>query len=157
MDGSGLPADKVLASALARYRAVHTALRKELDGLDATALNWQAAPAVNPIAVLVTHVAGSERAVLRLVRQVPNDRDRDAEFRASVDGVGELERLLDRADAELDEAQAAITADLLLALRSRGQDTHAGFHWLIENVAHAEGHQGQVSLLRNLYLARTDR
>src|SRR5207244_1199533 len=54
--------------------------RRQGRGLDHGTLNWRPLPKANSIAVLVTHSLGSEREMLRSVRLVATERDREAEF-----------------------------------------------------------------------------
>jgi len=138
----------------ALFRAVHDNLRTQLRGLDGEALNWRPAAGANSIAVLVTHTLGSEREMIRAVRSLNTVRDREAEFRVEAD-ADQLLRLLDRADVELDEQVAALTASDLTELRARGdRPPRQGLDWLISNYGHAREHLAQVELTRQLYEAR---
>src|SRR6266852_4249425 len=65
----------------ALFHSVHDELRKEVRDLDHGTLNWRPLPKANSVAVLVVHTLGSEREMIRALRKIPTDRDRDAEFR----------------------------------------------------------------------------
>jgi hypothetical protein len=67
-------------------------VREEIRGLDAEALNWTPGPETNSIAVLVTHLLGSEMEMWRIVRGLPSDRDRASEFVVHPLDVAELEQ-----------------------------------------------------------------
>ncbi len=44
-----------------RLQSLHADILAAIDGLPAIALDWSPDPEINSVAVLVTHVAGSER------------------------------------------------------------------------------------------------
>jgi len=147
-------AELVVSTVAELFRAVHQQLREEVRGLDAEALNWTPAPETNSVATLVVHTLGSEAEVLRTVRAVHGQRDRDAEFRTRAETADELLRRLDEADAYLDELASGITAEDLAALRPRGdRPPESGAHWLISNYGHAREHLAHIQLTKQLYHA----
>ncbi len=134
------------------FLAVHAHLQDEVRGLDAAALNWTPGPDTNSIAALVVHTLGSEAEVLRTVRALPGERDRDAEFRRRAETADELIRLLDGGDAYLREMTSGISADDLAASRPRGdRPPQTGHHWLISNYGHAREHLAHIQLTKQLY------
>ena len=134
------------------FRAVHAQLREEVRGLDAAALNWAPGPETNSIAALVVHTLGSEAEVLRTVRALPGERDRDAEFRRRAETAEELIQVLDGADAYLDELAAGITAADIAARRPRGdRPPETGIYWLISNYGHAREHLAHIQLTKQIY------
>lgn len=144
--------DSVVATVAELFRAVHANLRAEVAGLDVAALNWTPAPETNSVAVLVVHTLGSEAEVLRTVRALPNDRDRDAEFRAEATSPADLIRRLDEADAYLAELAGGITPDDLAAVRPRGErEPQTGLYWLLSNYGHAREHLAHVQLTKQLH------
>ena len=144
--------EPVVATVVELYRGVHEALREEVRDLDPAALNWAPAPETNSVGVLVVHTLGSEAEVLRTVRGVSGQRDRDAEFRVEAETVDELIRRLDEADAYLDEMASGITAEDLAAIRPRGdRPPKTGLHWLVSNYGHAREHLAHVQLTMQLY------
>jgi len=147
--------DMVVSTVSDLYKVVHAQLRKEVEGMDERALNWSPAPETNSIAALVVHTLGSEAEVLRTVRALPGQRDRDAEFRATAASASELVARLDKADRYLDEMSAGITAADLAAMRPRGdRPPQTGMYWLISNYAHAREHLGHVQLTKQVYATR---
>ena len=139
----------------ALYHGVHDKLREQVRGLDHGTLNWRPLPKANSIAVLVTHTLGSEREMIRALRQIPTDRDRDAEFRVELEAA-DLLGMLDRADRELDEHLAALTPADLTEPRPRGdRPQRPGIEWLISNYGHAREHLAQLELTKQLYDSRT--
>lgn len=144
--------ETVVATVAELWKEVHAKLRDEVRGMDEAALNWTPGGETNSIAVLVVHSLGSEAEVLRTVRAVPGERDRDAEFRSHAGTAEELSQRLDAADALLDQMAAAITADDLAATRERGErGAQTGLHWLISNYGHAREHLGHIQLTKQVY------
>ena len=64
------------------FRKLHDRMRRVIKDLDAVALNKAPAEGENSIAVLVTHVLGSELGWLHRAAAIPFTRDRGSEFRA---------------------------------------------------------------------------
>jgi DinB superfamily len=148
--------DDPVAAAVAQtlgalFRAVHDGFRTQVRGLDREALNWRPVAGANSIAVLITHTLGSEREMIRAVRSLTTERDREAEFKVEADAA-QLLSLLDRADSELGEQLAALTPSDLTDLRARGdRPPRQGIDWLISNYGHAREHLAQVELTKQLY------
>jgi DinB superfamily len=139
----------------ALYHDVHKKMRDQVQGMDHGTLNWSPLPKANSIAVLVTHTLGSEREMIRSLRQIASDRDRDSEFRVESE-ADDLVALLDQADRELDEHIAALTPADLTEMRPRGgRPPRAGIEWLISNYGHAREHLAQMELTKQLYDSRT--
>ena len=137
------------------FHELHEKFRAQVRGLDHGTLNWRPLPKANSIAVLVTHSLGSEREMIRAVRSLPSDRDRDSEFRVEADAA-ELLTLADQADREVDEHLAGVTAEDLIQDRPRkDHDPKPGLIWLISNYGHAREHLAQVELTKQLYDSRT--
>jgi DinB superfamily len=137
------------------FHAVHDGMREQVRDMDSGTLNWKPLPLANSIAALISHTLGSEREMIRAVRSLTTERDREAEFKAEADAA-ELLALLDRADRELDEHVGAITAADLTELRPRGdRPPRPGLDWLISNYGHAREHLAQIELTKQLYDSRT--
>ena len=135
----------------ALFRSVHEGFRVQITGLDHEALNWRPLAEANSIAVLVTHTLGSEREMIRAVRMLATERDRDSEFKAEADAAT-LVAMLDRANSEIEEHAAALTPSDVTDLRQRGdRPPRRGIDWLISNYGHAREHLAQVELTKQLY------
>lgn len=148
-------AQYVARTVAALYHGVHDMMREQVRGMDHGTLNWSPLPKANSLAVLVTHTLGSEREMIRALRQIPTDRDRDSEFRVEVEAA-DLLALIDRADRELDEHVAALTSADLTELRPRGdRPPRPGIEWLVSNYGHAREHLAQMQLTKQLYDSRT--
>jgi hypothetical protein len=153
MDEEG--ARTVTTTVAALYHELHAMMRELVRGMDHGTLNWSPLPKANSLAVLATHTLGSEREMIRALRGITSDRDRDAEFKVEAEAA-DLLSLLDQADRELDEHVAALTAADLTELRPRGdRPPRPGVEWLISNYGHAREHVAQMQLTKQLYDSRT--
>jgi hypothetical protein len=153
MDEAGA---RIIATTIgALFHAVHAGMREQVLDVDPGTLNWRPLPQANSIAVLVTHALESEREMIRSVRLLQTERDRDAEFRAEANAA-ELLALVDRADREVDEHVGALTAADLTEMRPRGdRPPRPGIYWLISNYGHVREHLAQIELTKQLYDSRT--
>jgi hypothetical protein len=153
MDEAG--AKTVATTIGALFHSVHDAIRGQVRDLDHGTINWKPLPLANSIAVLVVHSLGSEREMIRAVRKLTTERDRDAEFKVESDAA-DLIALLDKADRELDEHVSALTAADLTEMRPRGdRPPKTGLEWLISNYGHEREHLAQIELTKQLYDSRT--
>lgn len=134
---------------------LHENLRKQVRGLDDGTLNWRPLPKANSLAVLVTHILGSELEMMRSVRSMPAPRDRESEFHVEL-GTDRLLEMIDAADREMDELVAAVTEADMTELRPRGdRPPRPGLEWMISNYGHAREHLAQMELTKQLYDSRT--
>jgi hypothetical protein len=142
------------ATIAAAYRRVHDLVRSEIKDLDTEALNWAPGPETNSIAVLVTHLVGSEMEVVQVARGLETNRDRPAEFTSGPQDSRELLEKLDAADAVLVEHAAQISADDLKMMRTRptAGETLPALEMLVWNFGHAREHLGQILLTKQLYV-----
>ena len=137
------------------YADLHENLRGQVRDLDEGTLNWRPLPKANSIAVLVTHILGSELEMMRAVRSLPTARDRDSEFKAEA-GAERLLEMIDAAASEMDELLAAVTASDITDLRPRGdRPPRPGIEWLASNYGHAREHLAHIELTKQLYDSRT--
>jgi hypothetical protein len=137
------------------FHWVHDQMREQVRGMDRGTINWKPLPLANSIAVLIVHTLGSEREMIRAVRKLTTERDRDAEFKAESDAA-DLIALLDQADRELDEHLGALTAADLTEMRPRGdRPPKPGLEWLLSNYGHTREHLAQIELTKQLYDSRT--
>ena len=148
--------ERSVATVVELFREVHQQIREVVADLDAEALAWTPGPETNPISVLVVHTLGSEADVLQVVRGIPHERDRDAEFVASSATADDLIARLDAADAFLDQHGPAITAEDLAARRERPpREPRTGAYWLFNNYGHAREHLAHIQLTKQLYRQQT--
>ena len=148
-------ARSIVSALQAEFHALHDKLRDQVRGLDHGTLNWKPLPKANSIAVLVAHTLGSEREMIRAVRQLATERDRDSEFKVEAEAA-DLLALLDQADRDLDEHLGTATAGDLAEPRPRGdRPLRPGLEWLFTNYGHAREHLAQIELTKQLYDSRT--
>src|SRR5207302_11499273 len=69
------------------FHELHDKFRAQVRDLDHGTLNWRPLPKANSMAVLVAQSLGLEREMIRAVRSLPSDRDRDSQFRVEADGA----------------------------------------------------------------------
>jgi hypothetical protein len=137
------------------FHSVHEEMRKQVRGLDHGTINWKPLPLANSIAVLIVHTLGSEREMIRAVRKLATERDRDAEFKAELN-ADDLIALLDQTDREVDDHLQTLTAADLTEMRPRGdRPPKLGLEWLVSNYGHAREHLAQIELTKQLYDSRT--
>lgn len=147
----------IFAAYLERLAALHADIEQALEGLSTEALNWAPAPDANSIAVLVTHVAGSERFWIgEKAGGLPANRDRASEFRADSDSAATLRALLDGSLAQAREVLATLDPEAL----ARG----AGARWdgmsidvawaLLHELEHVALHVGHIQITRTWWLAK---
>ena len=137
------------------FHMVHENMRGQVRGMDTGTLNWRPLPLANSIAVLIVHTLGSEREMIRALRSLTTERDRDGEFKVEA-SAADLLALLDRADRELDEHLGALTAADLMGMQPRrDRPPTTGLQWLLSNYGHAREHLAQIELTKQLYDSRT--
>lgn len=137
------------------FHEMHNNFREQVRGLDHGTLNWRPLPKANSIAILVIHSLGSQREMLRGVRNITTERDRDSEFKSEAEAA-DLLALLDQADREVDEHLGSLTDEDLVGLRPRGDNPpQPGIYWLATNYGHAREHLAQIQLTKQLYDSRT--
>jgi len=135
------------------YRIVHRELREELVNLPEEALNWRPGPSTNSPGTLVAHMLSSEIEMWQSLLELPNERDRAAEFAAHHYSTQELTRYLDAADAALAQIAPRVTVLDLQALRTRPDKPapQPGLFWLVRNYGHAREHLAHLQFTRQLY------
>ena len=144
--------DLIVAALTERFKHVHQVLREEIAGLTVEQLAYVPAPRVNSVAVLVTHVLGSEAQTWALVSGRDTSRDRLSEFTNPATTPEDLLARLSRADRLIDELAPTIDASALATEFTRESDgpTRTGAHWLIHNFGHASEHVAHVQLTKQL-------
>lgn len=139
---------------LERLEALHADIAQVIDGLPPQALDWVVGPAINSIAVLVTHLAGAERYWIGDVAgQTPSNRDRAAEFRVQGLDSATLQQRLDTVLAECRTILAGLTIDDLSAerLAPRDQQFYTVAWALLHALEHSAQHLGHLQLTRQYW------
>jgi hypothetical protein len=146
------------STVLGLFRQVHDQIRAQVDGLDDGGLDWVPIVGTNSIAVIVTHLVGSEAETLRCVAGIASERDRKAEFSHPVEGMAAVLAILDEADRFLTQVQPLINEARLESAMSlptlATDDRRLGLTWLVGNYGHACEHVGQIQMTKQLYLGR---
>ncbi len=132
-------------------REIHGQLRDEVSSLEPRALTWAPGPDTNSPSL------GSEAEVLRVVRGLPVDRDRAAEFSQRIEESQELLNRIEDADRLLEEVAARITEGDLETLRVRpsavrNRSPRTGLFWLLNSYGHAREHLAHFQLTKQLFL-----
>jgi len=138
--------------------------RRSLEGLDADALNWRpAGDEINSMAVLVFHAWSSTRSWLSIALGAPlPDRDRDAEFLTSTTNADVLRAWFEDIAKQCDALLATRGPVDWAAMRKTHarpdpddpQEVPAAFA-LLHAMEHLREHEGQMSLTRQLWEARS--
>ena len=139
-----------------RFTELHADIKKVLEGLPAEALDWVPGPDINSIAVLVTHLTGSERYWIGVAVNKPPERDRDAEFRTKGLSTDELLALVVFVDDFARQVMGSMSLKDLEAVRhSPRNDKAFSVGWcLIHALEHSSLHAGHLQLTRQLWEQR---
>lgn len=143
--------DALATAALERLAYLHKCMKAVLSALPSEALDWSPGAEVNSVAVLVTHVAGSERFWIgEKVGGISARRDRPAEFTVSgVDHAG-LVALLDEAYLLAATVLERLTPEDLprpAGVTSDGNPFDVA--WALQHaLEHVAVHTGHVELMR---------
>ena len=137
-----------------QVKNLHRSIHDEIADLDTDTLSWVPCEGANSIAVLVTHLIGSEIEAVRTVAGEKSDRVRAREFEPHSVTAGQLVALVERADANLDELAPRIDSARLGADHIRpgalDQRPRSGAFILVHTLSHAREHLGQLLLTKQL-------
>ena len=132
------------------FARLHDRMRAVIKDLDMEALNRAPAEGENSIAILVTHVLGSELGWLHRAAGRPFTRDRDSEFRARRSAT-ELRAAIDATEPQVRELLDATIAGGLDTKRPRGDGTEVTAAFCVTYIlSHSAEHVGHAELTRNL-------
>ena len=137
-----------------RFQELHRDLANSIDGLPPEALDWVPAPEMNSIAVLVVHLAGSERFWIGDVALgEPSGRVRDQEFLAKGLDAEALRLKLATADEYVRLALPRLSfADLEAVRKSPRNDKTFTIAWcLLHALEHTALHLGHIQITRQLW------
>jgi uncharacterized damage-inducible protein DinB len=133
-----------------RLREIVTTTPKEL-------LDQVPTPDANSIAILVTHLVGSEGEWLNRAAGRSIERDRDSEFRVRGRDARELIAAIEEADrAAPDLIRAAFAAGIETQRDRPGAQPVTVSFCLIHAAAHAAEHVGHADLTKQLLLSLRD-
>ncbi len=143
--------DALAAATLDRLTFLHNSLKTALAALPDDALDWSPAAEVNSVAILLTHVAGSERFWFgEKVGGIAVQRDRAAEFKASGIDRTDQAALLDGAHGLATQVLEGLTpADLARPAGVASDGTPYDVAWALQHaLEHVAVHTGHVELMR---------
>lgn len=132
---------------------LHAHMQAAITGLPPEALDWSPGPEMNSLAVLATHVAGSERYwVGEVAGGDPAHRDRPAEFRMHGQDEAGLLAQLETSLAHSRATLAKLTLADLERTHPAGDRGEVSLAWaLFHNLEHIGTHLGQMQLTRQLW------
>jgi uncharacterized damage-inducible protein DinB len=146
--------ESFLEDYLQRMKTLHNGVERALDGLPAKALDWSPGQDIPSLAVLITHLTGSERYwVGDVAMGEASGRDREAEFRVKGLALSELEARLADTLAYTSSALSRLTTADLVAGRvspSNGEQVTAGWA-LMHALEHTGIHLGHIQIVRQLW------
>jgi GNAT superfamily N-acetyltransferase len=137
-----------------RLHELHAEVEKALDELPSEALDWQPGADMNPLGVLVTHLAGAERFWIGdVARGDPSDRDREAEFRVKGLNAAALKYRVRELEAYERSAFESMTLlDLEAYRRSPRDGRDFTIAWALAHaLEHTAVHVGHIQLLVQLW------
>ncbi len=142
---------------LERLNDLRRKILKEVEGLDATALDWTPLPQdTNSLFVLAVHSVGAEHGWIgELIGGEPKTRVRPLEFQARGDGVAELRVRVETTAHESERILSAVTEnDLNATLQHEAYGTVAVRWGIVHVLEHYSEHLGQMRLTRQLWEKR---
>jgi uncharacterized damage-inducible protein DinB len=146
----------IFAAYLERLETLHADLARALEGLPPAALDWSPAPDANSIAVLVAHIAGSERFWIgEKAGGIAADRDRASEFRTHSTDAAALRQMLDDSLSQARAVLATLTLDDLPRPAGVFADTQPiDVAWALwHELEHVAMHVGHIQMTRVWWLA----
>ncbi len=140
-----------------RFQEFHADIARALDGLPAEAMDWVPGPEMNSLAVLVVHVAGSERYWIGDVAlSEPSNRVRDEEFLVRGLTVDQLRQRLTAADDYARAAFARLSLANLETVRTspRNNKTFTIGWSIVHALEHTALHTGHIQITRQLWFMK---
>jgi uncharacterized damage-inducible protein DinB len=136
-----------------RLETIHADIGQAVGGLSPEALDWSPGPEMNSLAVLATHMAGSERYwVGEVAGGDPAHRDRPSEFQTQSQTEAALVARLDASLAHTRAVLERLTLPDLEVKRPAVDRGDVSVAWaLFHNLQHLGIHLGQMQLTRQLW------
>ena len=151
--------EQFLTDYLERLQSLHEDMKKTINRLPQTALDWVPAPGMNSLCVLVVHAAGAERYWIGDVAcQDSSDRNRAAEFEVRGLEAANLEARLDQSLSFAGDALAGLKlVDLKEARTSPRDDRKFTAGWALAHaLEHTALHLGHAQVTRQLWEHQND-
>lgn len=139
-----------------RLKTLHREVSEAIADLPEDALDWEPAPSINSLTVLVVHLTGAERYWIGDVAgQDPSGRVRSEEFETRGWGAAELQERLEQTLAHSYGVLQQLTVEDLDVSRSSSQDgkTYSVAWALAHALEHTALHLGHIQIVRDLWQA----
>ncbi len=146
--------EKYFEALLDRLDELHHEVEETLDELPAEAIDWVPAPEMNSLAVLVTHMTGSERYwVGDVVLGDLSFRNRSAEFRVQgLDAAALKKRLTDLAAYEKSAFEQLQVAELGSPRVTPSDGRNTTVAWALNHaLEHTAVHVGHIQILKQMW------
>jgi uncharacterized damage-inducible protein DinB len=137
-----------------RLQILHRGVSEAVADLPQEALDWQPAPSMNSLSVLVVHLCGAERYWIGDVAgQDPSGRIRSEEFETIGWDAAELQELLKRTLAHSHDVLGQLALEDLDASRFSSQDgeTYSVAWALLHALEHTALHLGHIHIGREIW------
>jgi len=147
----------ILENYLELLESLHTGIHQTIEGLSTAALDWTPGPDMSSLAVLVAHIAGSERFWIGdIAGNEPSGRVRETEFQTA--GLDEA-ALAARLDTVLAHSRTVLERLTLAELETKRSNPRDGREYTVawavfHALEHTALHVGQMQLTRQLWEQR---
>lgn len=147
----------ILENYLELLESLHAGIHQAIKGLSTAALDWTPGPDMSSLAVLVAHIAGSERFWIGdIAGNDPSGRVRESEFQTAGLDEAVLAARLDTVLAHSRTVLERLTLAELETKRSNPRDgrEYTGAWAVFHALEHTALHLGQMQLTRQLWEQR---
>lgn len=138
-----------------RLQTLHRGVSEAIADLPQEALDWEPAPSMNSVTVLVVHLSGAERYWIGDVAgQDPSGRIRSEEFESRGWEAADLQERLDRTLAHSHNVLQHQTVEDLETPRHSSRDgSRYSVAWALNHaLEHTAMHLGHIHITRELWL-----
>jgi hypothetical protein len=141
-----------------RFHELHGDIKRNLDALPLTALDWKPGPEMNSVSIIVVHLTGAERFLVGdVVMQESSNRNRDLEFQVLGLNKEDLLQRLDDTETYLKNALERLSLSDLETTRihPRHGDQVTVSWALLHALEHAATHVGHINLTVQMWHPRS--
>jgi hypothetical protein len=141
-----------------RFHELHGDIKRNLDALPLTALDWKPGPEMNSVSIIVVHLTGAERFLVGdVVMQESSNRNRDLEFQVLGLNKEDLLQRLDDTETYLKNALERLSLSDLETTRihPRHGDQVTVSWALLHALEHAATHVGHINLTVQMWHQRS--
>jgi hypothetical protein len=141
-----------------RFHELHGDIKRDLDALPASALDWKPGPEMNSVNIIIVHLTGAERFLVGdVVMQETSNRNRDLEFQARGLTKEDLLRRLDDTETYLKNALEKLSLSDLETTRIHPRHgDQVTISWaLLHALEHTATHVGHINLTVQMWHQRS--